>query len=77
MMAPWTGAIVVGVMKIRYFEDRSYIQVLFFTNWIWNVREESVMIPRFLACATGRMELPFTEMGKAVGGAKLEERSGV
>lgn len=32
----------------------------------WDVKEESVMmIPRFLVCATGRMELPFIDIGKA------------
>lgn len=36
-----------------------------------------MVILKFLACASGRKELPFTEMGKAVEGVKLEERSGV
>lgn len=52
-------------------------QILFFKNWIWDVREESMMIPGFWAYATGRMELLFTEVHRAVGGAQLEERSEV
>lgn len=50
---------------------------MFFTNCVYDVREELVMIPMFLTCATGRVELPFTEMVKAVGEGKLEERLGV
>lgn len=71
-MAPWTGVRAVGgVGALRYFEDAAYR--FCFLQIGFGMREESVMIPGFLASVIGR----FTEMGKAVGGAKLEERSGI
>lgn len=67
MMIPSTGVIAVGVVKIRYFEGRLYR--FCFYKLDWDVREESVMmISRFLVCVTGKMELPITEIGKAVRG---------
>lgn len=42
------------------------------------MREESaMMLPKLLACATGRMELPFTEIDKAMRATYLVERSWV
>lgn len=75
MIIGWTRVVAMDVVRSRQIVELTE----FADNWLQDVRRErrERMTLRFLISAIERMELPFSEMGRAVGKAPLGGREAV